>query len=537
MNKTRAILRFPLFLFAVTVISIAGCTKSKRSHWDVPNHELKSLNEIIAHADVYAKKAEKSVDSLKLQLNESPLTPQRRFEILKKISDHYRARVADSALFYSTKALEIAREIGDEHYIFQGTLLMTKSLSAAGFFTAAIDQFRTINLDHTSIKEKIQYWGTGRRLYSNLSNYVGEGTLYYSDYFDQYVAYDDSLIKYLPDNELQRKFLICERLIDNGKGKEARASLEKIMASTVKFDNLYGMTAYQMALTYRNEDQTRYAALLAEAAESDILAGIRDGYALPALAAWLYNEEHFTEAFRYINFALNDAFTGNARMRLVNISRWMPQIDEAYRINSNESKNEFAAFSILVSILFIALIILLLFLLRALKKRRQVNSALASSSKLKDRYIRDFINLCSVYSEKYDSLTKTVTRKISAGQSQELLKIVKYGKASENDNEEFYKTIDSVFLGLYPDFIEKINALLLPDQQFEVTNIHEGLNPELRIYGFVRLGVTESAKIARILNYSVNTVYAYRNRMRNRALNRDTFEEEVMNLNSGNMDD
>ena len=85
-------------------------------------------------------------------------------------------------------------------------------------------------------------------------------------------------------------------------------------------------------------------------------------------------------------------------------------------------------------------------------------------------------------------------------------------------------------MSLYPDFIEQINNLLQPDQRYDVDKNTESLNPELRIYGFVRLGVTESAKIAKILNYSANTVYSYRNRMRNKAIDRDTFDEDVMKI-------
>ena len=92
-------------------------------------------------------------------------------------------------------------------------------------------------------------------------------------------------------------------------------------------------------------------------------------------------------------------------------------------------------------------------------------------------------------------------------------------------------------MSLYPDFIEQINNLLLPDQRYDIDKNSESLNPELRIYGFVRLGLAESAKIAKILNYSANTVYSYRNRMRNKAINRDTFDEDVMKIDSDETED
>ena len=297
------------------------------------------------------------------------------------------------------------------------------------------------------------------------------------------------------------------------------------------------MTAFQLSQTYRRTDHSKYAAYLAMAAESDIMGGITDGFALPSLAEWLYQERHYQEAFRYINFAINDANRGSARMRLVNISSMVPGIDEAYRDEINTSLSEFTLYAVMVSIILIGLIVFLALILKEMRKRRAEHSQLASLSKLKDRYIRDFIGLCSAYSEKYDQLAKTVQRKVTAGQSQDLLKLVKYGKASESENEEFYETIDRVFLTLYPQFIPQINTLLLPEEQFEYDEETTTLTPELRIYGFVRLGVTESNKIAKILNYSSNTVYSYRNRMRNKAINRDTFDDEVTKIDQEEKND
>ncbi len=109
-----------------------------------------------------------------------------------------------------------------------------------------------------------------------------------------------------------------------------------------------------------------------------------------------------------------------------------------------------------------------------------------------------------------------------------MLKTIKSGKIGEGENEDFYKEIDSVVLTLYPDFVEKVNELLEPVERVRLKGGQ--LTPELRIYAFVRLGVSESTRIARILNYSVNTVYAYRNRMRNRAIDREHFEENVLKI-------
>lgn len=511
-----------LFLF---IISLSECSGNKNTGTFL-SENLKELNQAISNADEYAKIADFKTDSMRNILNDPQTTDRDKLRQMEQLARFYCPRTADSALYYSTMALNFAKEKNFTDRLYRLQLLRTEALSSCGFFGNAISQYDSLDNSDASPDDKIKYWQTGRRLYSDLCYYIGEGSVFYDKFRELYQNCGDSLIKNLPENNNNRYFLICEQLKAAGKPENARQGLEKIMKENPAGSNIHSMAAFELAQTYENSESDKYAALLAVAALSDVKGAIRDGLALPMLGAWLYREGQLNEAFRYINFALNDAYEGHARMRLVTIADWLPEIDEAYRRDITKQKNHLALYTIILSLLFITLIGVLLYMARQIRKSRITNSALASISKLKDRYIRDFINLCSVYSEKYDSLARTVSRKINSGQTQDLLKIVKYGKASENDNEEFYQTIDNVFLSLYPDFIDKINSLLLPDYQFD-NDPSAGLNPELRIYGFVRLGVSESTKIARILNYSINTVYTYRNRMRNRAVNRDSFDADV----------
>lgn len=516
----------------VASASICGCTDSGTlPKHIIPTKELVRLDKTLNEAALYQRRANIFADSVKKELRRSDISESECWSLTGKLAIHYRPRMADSALVYSQKALALSEKLGKNER-FQSKLFVTDALSASGFFSGALINYDSLDISSADPELKIHYWQTGRRLYGNLCNYIGEEDQFYDEYRSKYMECDDSLIRNLPESSSTRAFIISERYVYQGKINAARKKLESLMTKLPQADNLYGMTAYQLALVYQSDDPTRYATYLAIAAESDIRGAIRDGYALPALATWLYKERQFKSAFQYINFALEEAYKGNARMRMVKISRWMPQIDEAYREEQNSSRRHLMGIAVMVSIFFLALIFVILFLLKEIKRRRETMTVITSISKLKDTYIRDFISLCSVYSEKYDNLAKTVSSKVSSGHAQDLLKIVKYGKISEQENEDFYRAIDSVFRNLYPDFIEKINSLLMPEQRFDIP-ADGSLTPELRIYGFVRLGVTESSKIARILNYSVNTVYAYRNRMRNRALDHDGFDEAVMRIDSG----
>ena len=530
MNFKRYISIYVL-LACLSFFTFTSCIGKETGHWPLPEQELSDLDKAIADASEYKERIDDHVDSIRDLLHSPSIPDRKRIDICQEISRFYRTRQADSALNYARMALDLSKKSGIEQEITRSNLLEADALSASGLFSTSIMKYDSVSIENASPDLKLDFWRTGRHIYSNICNYLGEEKdPSFPEYHNKLIVCDDSLIRILPPSSLARKFLISEKLVTEGKDADAQRHLDDLLKSCHKGDSLYGMTCFQLALTFRRTNMTKYAAYLALAAESDIMGAICDGYAMPMLSVWMYDEKKFDRAFNYINFALTEAYNGNARMRLVNISRWVPNIDEAYRHELNEAKNEFVTLSIIVSLFLIGLIVALVYMTREIKKRRKHQSKMAQTSKLKDRYIRDFIRLCSVYSEKYESLNKTVIRKLTAGQSQDLLKLVKYGKTSETENEEFYRTIDSVFFTIYPDFVEKINKLLKPEERFEIAPDCKTLNPELRIYGFVRLGVTESAKIARILNYSANTVYAYRNRMRKRAINHEQFDNDVISI-------
>jgi tetratricopeptide (TPR) repeat protein len=334
----------------------------------------------------------------------------------------------------------------------------------------------------------------------------------------------------LPPTEHLCQFISAERLVNDGKYKDAKKAIDYLLHELPDHTRLHGMAAYQMAEVYRNQgDETQYASYLAKAAVSDIKACVSEGLALPKLAEWLYEQGELKDAFSYINFALEDASSGNARMRTAVISKLVPFIDEAYKKEIDSSHNQLLVYFFLTAFLLILAGILLFMFMKQTKKSRVAHQKLKATSKIQESYIGNFLGLCSTYASKLDSFSKLVVRKISSGQNEELLKIIKSGKFAESQNEDFHKIFDNAFLDIYPDFIFRINQLLRDDEQILVKK-GQGLTPELRIYALVRLGVEESTRISQILHYSVSTIYTYRNKMRNKAINRENFDKDVVEI-------
>ena len=140
-----------------------------------------------------------------------------------------------------------------------------------------------------------------------------------------------------------------------------------------------------------------------------------------------------------------------------------------------------------------------------------------------------FIMLCYQYIERLDSQRKLVIRKIKANQQNELLSMLSSSKRSTEENQNFFSQFDKIFLSLYPSFVKELNTLLVPEAQIQPTGNNE-LTPTLRVAALIRLGVTESAKIAGILSYSPQTIYNYRSTLKNSAIDKEHFEENLQKL-------
>ena len=206
-------------------------------------------------------------------------------------------------------------------------------------------------------------------------------------------------------------------------------------------------------------------------------------------------------------------------------------IDAAYKQRIEEQRRQLILFLVIVSVLSAFLILSVALACKQMKKLSLARRNLKQANHIKEEYIGHFLNLCSIYMEKLDNFRRTVNRKITAGQTEELLKLTKSSQVAGMEQKEFYANFDNAFLQLYPDFVTEFNALLQPEEQI-VLKPGELLNTELRIFAIIRLGIDDSSKIANFLHYSINTIYTYRNKVRNKAVNRDKFEEEMMKIGS-----
>lgn len=520
---------FILFVCLSFLLSVSSCRKSNKN--TKLEKELVKLDEIVAKEAEYDRQKQQTIDSIKNVLKLMGSSPGfRRWELYHDLGDEYRGFLSDSSVVYHTRARNEAFELGNDSLLLVSRINRINALSAAGLFSPAEKELKEIDTVGLPLEIKIKYALTGRQLYTYMTSYSQHYGIFYPDVDEGFRGFTDYVIQNMDSDDPIRRVVEYEEMIAAGKYAQARPLLEELMREVPDNSGVYGRAAYQLAQTFRNEgDEDDYARALTMATQSDLIGNRKEGVALPILAEWLYNYGDNSRAYDYINQAMKDANEGNARMRTGMIAKARTLIHDAYKQEVEDSKTMITVFLLITILLLIVAGELIQYSYKRKLEADMAQSKLSNLNRRQDAYIGHFIALCANYSERLNNLSMVIERKISSGQTDELLKMVRTGKFADAHDEEFYGRFDNVFLNLYPHFVTELNKLLRSDSQIEIP---EGgpLTAELRIYAFVRLGVNESVKISRILRYSTATVYTYRNRMRNRAINRETFEEDIMKI-------
>ena len=91
-----------------------------------------------------------------------------------------------------------------------------------------------------------------------------------------------------------------------------------------------------------------------------------------------------------------------------------------------------------------------------------------------------------------------------------------------------FNTFDQVFIKIFPNFVEEVNKLFIKENQIWPKE-NEVLTTDLRIFALMRMGITDTETIAKILEYSEKTIYVYKMRIKAKALiHGDEFDQRVM---------
>ena len=488
---------------------------------------MRALSVALDNHDDRCARRTQYIDSLKTELMYAELGDS--LTLLEEIVKGYRHFQLDSFVYYSDEAIRVADSMGKSDMAVALGLRKIESYPLLLRFDEALNDFDEFDPISLSDANRRLYYEVGRRMYLYFTTVHSAGALY-DGYIGKFAEYNDSLLAILSPSDPYYKESLGYKYICDDEILLSIAVLSEQLSDMSIADERYSDVASMLGLSYYlrgREEMWRYATSLA--AISEIRLAMRDGETMRRLASGYYKVGHHGFAYRLMVESDKDVAASGAIMRSVHISEDIPVISEAYL--SAQKASRFRLIAIMICLVAISCLaaIMLGNKLRDKKKLDEMAMALKQANKSKDMYISQFLSLCATYVDKIEDFNRLVSRKLAAGQIEELFELAKTEKVIDEQRILFYDIFDRAFMRIYPNFIKEVNMLLQDDKQFsESDGVH--LTPELRILAFMRLGLESGSQMSRFLGLSVNTVYAYRNRIKSRAKNRDSFEWDISQI-------
>lgn len=532
------------FLLLLSLLSAVPLLQASAFTEKDVERSLRQLDYVMRRRDEFKQRRVRHLDSLKTARNrvvrvDSIGWLERTMEIAKG----YTSFNNDSALLYFTDGYNMARDVASRHpgspvgntadsLGMEFRMRRATYLSVSGFVNDALNEYDGIDTTRMGSVLLANYYEAGRQMYSFISFFY-DGYLSTYDYWNnRSIEAQRKLLPLLQPNTDKYLLNLGEYYYNIREYTRSREILLELVKRIKKDSSTYAIATHILAsIALTRGDHNEYLYYLAQSAITDTRLATLEIMSLQELGGVLFETGDTRRAHEYVSVALNNAVESHASVRMMKTTELLSMVEKDHNVQIASWRTWMYAIIAVLLMCLMALGVAMAFLRRQLTRVARMRQELQDANNTKDVYISQFLSLCSIYMDKLKQFCKLANRKISAGQVDDLYKITKSGKFIEQQSAEFYTVFDDAFLHIYPTFVEQVNALLRPEEQI-VLGEGEKLNSDLRILAFMRLGIDDTNRVAQILNFSVNTIYAYRNRLRNRAIDRATFEADIMKIGS-----
>lgn len=530
-------------LFPILLISVVSFSLTAQNETD---SLFRVLDRVIEQKSEFEENKKKEIGALYLQLNLIDSANQvERFLVTEKLHQAYFTFNYDSAVFFSGQLLEVANRVGDKGMINEARLRISETLLASGLFAVVKDSLENMSSAELSDSLRVKYHYLNARLYIDMGNYYQRS--FFSEKFSHLILahLDSALVFATPDSRIHYS-LNGLRWIWKNNYEEARGVFSDLFHRFEVEGRQYAVDASTFAFVYgalgKPEKELEW---LLKAAISDVTLANKEYVALRIIANRLFEQGEIKKASHYLNVAIADAKSYGAIQRELQISQIQPLV-EAAKLDLIEKQNfRIQAFAMAVSILSVLVFVVLVLLLRQYRKIKKVKDKLHQSNRalseinaqlrevnlIKEEYIAFFFKTNSDLIEKLDDYRQTIDNKLAMNKIQQVGSVITRADI-KRERETLFRDFDTGFLNIFPDFIERFNALFKEEDR-ELPDNSKQLNPDMRIFALIRLGISETDKIAHILHYSVNTINTYKTRVKNKSIvSNEDFEKEILKIQS-----
>ena len=539
------------FLLVPVLLLIATtCSASQQSNQAL-YHTLDSL---IANYNQLTAEKERRVTNIKDGVRGIKLSPEQQYDLNQRLYDEYVAYKFDSAFYYIEKNVNALSASADHDRFAASAVRMAHILAVTGLFDRARRLLDKVNPDSISDQQKIAYYTQQSELNLYRSE-MAQFTNYFYDYIKRAQYYRQLVMQIAPKDSYDYVFNRATYICEAGDTEEAIRILEAYLNKTEQGTRIYSIITSTLAFFYQNKgvsEKQEYYLLLS--AISDERSAIRENNSLRSLSELLMDRGNYDDAYRYLLQAISEAKFYGSRIRLMQVGRMAPQILQLYDAERTRTQQRTSLLLMVISFISIILVGIIVYTLILYRKKHaaglkiiemnkmlashseeieSVNTQMKEANRIKEEYIGRFLELSSQLISDSEQRLKQLNRLARERKLEELYAELKTMEPVNKGIRKFHSHFDTAFLNIYPHFISEVNNLLNPECRFDVEQDGtpvKHLSTELRVLALIRLDITDNQEIADILRSSITTIYTYRSKIKARAINKESFEDDVRKI-------
>jgi hypothetical protein len=509
---------------------------------------LTELDGYVSAREVYVAHKLDQMEALR-KMAQSISDPALRFETEMSIADAYFSFSFDSTQHYLKHCQEIASErLRDRDRFNEASIRLGHLYAKAGSYMEAYNllyqQIDTASLSPALMTEYLLV------LYDFSLDLAGNSGMVEQLRIADAASFRPILYERIPRDSETWRNILRDDFFAQGRYEQADSVGHLLLAGTRPEEHAYAIYAFYLAdIADRMGNTSDRMAWLVRSAESDLINAVKD-YASLTMVAQSILPADVDRSFRYLRIAQEDALFYNAKLRPWQISRFLIEVQDAYAGRQAQMQKLADIAAILLGLLAVALSVVTWFYVSRSRKLTQLrqrleesnarlteanerlnvlNREISNADKVKEGFIVSFLENFSGQIHSFRAEDNRLRNLVKRGRADLLLKDAAFSERSEKAREEFYRTFDTTFLAMYPDFVDRFNELLR--EEARICPPEGRLTTELRIFALIRLGVDDSKRIASMLDYSLSTIYNYKVAVKNQAaVDRDAFEDCVKRI-------
>lgn len=530
----RKVLVVLIFLLSVSPVFSAGNRDSL----------LAELKTELARKDVYDSAKRAHIKQLTHQLaNTAKNDHARQYNLSLQLYDEYKSYQYDSAYVYVNKLKDISVAMNDMSRAYYSQIKLGFILLSSGMFKETFDCMNRVKPRLLNDAMKLEYYFIMYRCNSDLANYNND-KYFKPDYVMAGNRYIDSAIAITKPGSIERTYYSGLHHVGANDNENGSIELKKLVVPGTPISmHLRAMINCSLGQIYIASDRRDEGIdLLIKSAIADIKSSTKETVALFTLAEQLYKDGNVKDAYNFVQLAKSDADFYGARQRKIQIGAILPLVAAEELSHSESEKNRMLISLLAITALAGLVIYFAVITYKQLAKLRhkekviedknvqlkQVNYQLSEDAHIKEEYIGQFFKIISGYILKLEKLKMSVDTKLSIKKYDDIRTIINNINIKK-EREVLYHSFDHIFLKIFPNFISVFNSQFEEKDQIWPQE-HEVLNTDLRIFALIRMGINDNETIAKILEYSVNTIYVYKMRVKAKSKNPEVFEQRIMDI-------